>query len=306
MPAVSDVPEQAPRHDGEPSVAADGSADVAATPAPLTRRSRRGHGHGPERTEQVVPRRSMRVRPLTVLATVAFAALVALTGYASPQFVAVAVALGGFVLAWGWPVLLGLPSPRGTTWVLGLGTVLTCAAVVATTSDPFLQWVPAALAAAVVIAFLHQLLRRDGRPRLAESVSASVTGLAVVAAGAAMAPLPRVLHGDHALAAAMAALALSALCDPLVSMRWSRRWALFIAMLLGAGAAVAVSVPAAHPGMWPAALMGLLVAAVGHAARRIVAVLPAAGTPRAQLAAAAASSLLVGAVVYPFVRYFVA
>ena len=54
----------------------------------------------------------------------AFAALVALTGYASPQFVALAVALAGFVLAWGWPLLLSLPSPRGTSAVLAIGTVL--------------------------------------------------------------------------------------------------------------------------------------------------------------------------------------
>jgi hypothetical protein len=295
MRAVSEVPEQAPQA-GDP---VGGGVDAA----PLSRRSRREQQDRPARP---VPRRSLRARPLTVLATVAFAALVALTGYASPHFVTVAVALAGFVMAWGWPALLGLPSPRGTTAVLVIGTVLSAASVTVARHDPFLKWVPAAMAVSVIVAFLHQLMRRDGRPRLAESVSSSVAGLAVVAAGVSMAPLPRVLHGDHALAAAMAALGVSALCDPLIGIRWSRRWALFIAMLFGGGAAVGVSLLAGTPTLWPAVLLGLLVAAVGHAARRVVAVLPAAGMPRAQLAAAAGSSLLTGAVVYPLVRYFVA
>lgn len=297
---MSEVPEQA-SHEADVPAPPDA---VEAVAAPLTRRSRREQAAG--RRARTVPRRSLRARPLTIVATVAFAALVALTAYASPQFVTVAVALAGFVLAWGWPVLLSLPSPRGTTAVLAISTVLTGGAVLVTDRDPFLRWLPAALAVAVIVAFLHQLMRRDGRPRLAESVSASVTGVALVAAGSSMAPLPRVLDGAHALAAAMAALAVSALCDPLIGVRWSRRWALFIAMLLGGAAGLAVAVLAGHPQLWSAALLGILVAAVGHAARRVVAVLPAAGTPRAQLAAAASSSLLVGAVVYPFVRYFVA
>jgi hypothetical protein len=296
MRAVSEVPEQAQPQTGEP-------AGEAVASAPLSRRSRRERKDGPPLS---VPRRSLRARPLTVLATVAFAALVALTAYASPHFVTVAVALAGFVMAWGWPVLLSLPSPRGTTAVLAVGTALAAASVTLATQDPFLRWVPAAMAVSVIGAFLHQLMRRDGRPRLAESVSSSVAGLAVIAAGVSMAPLPRVLDGDHALAAAMAALGVSALCDPLIGIRWSRRWALFIAMVCGGAAAVGVSLVAGAPALWPAGLLGLLVAAVGHAARRVVAVLPAAGSPRGQLAAAAASSLLVGAVVYPFTRYFVA
>ena len=91
---MSDVPEQAPN----PAV-------------PLTRRERRAHA---QTAQPALPRRALVARPLSIAATIAFAALVALTGYASPRFVALAVALAGFVLAWGWPLLLSLPSPRGT------------------------------------------------------------------------------------------------------------------------------------------------------------------------------------------------
>ena len=138
-------------------------------------------------------------------ATIAFAALVGLTGYASPDFVALAVALAGLVVAWGWPQLLSLPSPRGTTTVLVIGTVLMTGTALLTREAPYLQWMPAALAVAVIGAFLHQLMRRDGRPRLTESVSASITGLAVISAGVALGPRsPEFLNGEHALAATIA------------------------------------------------------------------------------------------------------
>ncbi|WP_091786016.1 hypothetical protein [Pedococcus dokdonensis] len=283
---MSDVPEQAPN----PAV-------------PLTRRERRATA---QHARPALPRRALVARPLAIAATIAFAALVALTGYASPGFVALAVALAGFVLAWGWPLLLSLPSPRGTSGVLAIGTVLMTGTALATRDDPYLEWMPAALAVSVIVAFLHQLMRRDGRPRLTESVAATVSGLAIISAGTALAPIPHVLVGEHALAATMAGLGVGALADPLISVKRLRQWALFIAMLLGGGAAVLVSALAGGPMTGPAALLGLMAAAISHAARRVLAPLPATAMPRAQLAVAAASSLLVGVVAYVVVRYFVA
>jgi hypothetical protein len=270
--------------------------------APLTRRERRA---ALESGSRALPGRALVARPLTILATVAFAALVALTGYASPEFVSVAVALAGLVLAWGWPLLLSLPSPRGTMGVLALGTVLMTAAVLLTRDDPYLRWMPAALAVAVIVAFLHQLLRRDGRPRLTESVAATTSGLAIISSGIALAPVAQVMHGDHALAAAMAGLAAGALADPLIGLKRFRAWALFIAMVVGGGAALLVAVLAGAPEEGPAALLGLLAAAVSHAARRIMAVLPATSMHRAQLASAAGASMLVGVVAHEVVRFWV-
>ncbi|WP_270886853.1 hypothetical protein [Pedococcus sp. 5OH_020] len=269
---------------------------------PTTRRHRRATPPG----VRTLPRRALTPRPLTMVGTTAYAALVALTGYASPELVVVAVALGGFVLAWGWPVLLGLPSARATTGVLAAGTLFMAAAVLLTRDDPYLRWLPAGMAVAVVVAFLHQLMRRDGRPRLTESVAASTSGLAIISAGIALAAIPHVHGGDHALAAAMAGLGVGALADPLVGIGRLRPWALFVAMLLGGAAALTVALVAHHPRTAPAALLGLLTAAVSHAVRRILVVLPATVMPRAQLAVAAASSMLVGVVAYLVVRYFVA
>jgi hypothetical protein len=283
---VSDVPEQ-----------------HSAPAAPLTRRERRALAGS---AAPALPRRALVPRPLSIFATIAFAALVALTGYASPHFVAVAVALAGLVVAWGWPVLLGLPSPRGTTAVLAIGTVLMTATVVLTPDDPFLRWMPAALAVSVIVGFLHQLMRRDGRPRLTESIAGVTAGLAIISAGTALAPIPHVLAGEHALAATMAGLGVGVLADVFVSVARLRQWALFIAMLIGGAAAVGVALVAGDPRPGPAALLGLLAAAVSHAGRRVMAPLPSTAMPRAQLASAAAASLVVGVVAYVVVRYFVA
>jgi hypothetical protein len=266
---------------------------------PLTRRERREAALAAR--AQPLPKRAVAVRPVSILATIAFASLVALTGYASPRFVALAVAFGGFVLAWGWPTLLGLPSPRGTSLVLSIGTVLMTVAVLLTRDDPYLQWMPAAMAVATIVAFLHQLMRKDGRPRLTESVAGSASALAIVAAGTAYAPIPQVLHGEHALAATMAGLAVGALSDPLISVRRLRQWALFIAMFTGGLAALVVALLAQEPAPAVAALLGLLAAAISHAARRVLAPLPSAPLPRAQLAGAAASSLVVGVVAFTVV-----
>lgn len=292
---MSDVPEQQ-----APSPAAPTTPTTAAQ---MTRRERRARSRN---TPAILPRRALLARPLTMTATIAFAALVGLTGYASPNFVALAVALAGLVVAWGWPQLLSLPSPRGTAAVLAVGTVLMTGTVLLTDEAPYLQWMPAAMAVSVIAAFLHQLMRRDGRPRLTESVSASVTGLAVISAGIALAPIPHVLHGEHALAATMAGLGVGVLADPLIKVPRLRQWALFISMVIGGAAGMGVSLTAGHPRLWPAGLLGLLAAAVSHAARRVMAVLPATAMPRAQLAVGASSSLLVGVVGYVVVRYFVA
>jgi hypothetical protein len=157
------------------------------------------------------------------------------------------------------------------------------------------------MAVATIAAFLHQLLRRDGRPRLTESLAATIAGLAIVAAGAAYGPVPHVLGGEAALAATMAGLGVGALADPLISRRRTRQWALFIAMVLGGAAALAVGIAAHEPLPASAALLGLLAAAISHAARRVLAPLPASRQPRAQLASAAASSLVVGVVAFTVV-----
>src|SRR3712207_7517865 len=50
-----------------------------------------------------------------------------------------------------------------------------------TAGEPFLRELPEVLALAVLLAFVHELLRRDGRERLVESVAGAAAGVVVAA-----------------------------------------------------------------------------------------------------------------------------
>ncbi|WP_173954802.1 hypothetical protein [Hyphomicrobium sulfonivorans] len=97
---------------------------------------------------------------------------------------------------------------------------------------------------------------------------------------------------------ALAAIAASSLADLVAGMPRVRPWMLPLAMFLGGGAALLAATLLGGPDSGPAALTGFLAAAVAHAVRRVLSVLPAVGSFRAQLASAAASLLVPGVVVY--------
>lgn len=271
----------------------------AAPAAPVTRAQRRAAAPRTVRAR-------VRHQPLVVASVVALSGLIALTGFSHPFLVALAVGLAGLVVAWGWAPLLGLPSPRGTSAVLAVGVAACVGAAALTTDDPFLEWIPGALAVSLIGAFLHQLLRRDGRPRLTESVAGCGAGLAILSMGVAYIPLPRTLGGSETLAAAMAALALSALADLATVSKRLRPWALPIAMVLGGAAATVVGLLDGRPDPAPAALIGVLVAGIAHATRRIIAVLPTMASARSQLVSGASSVLMCGVVAYALGRILVA
>jgi hypothetical protein len=104
------------------------------------------------------------------------AATVALAGYLSPDLLTGVVLALGLVFAAGWPRLLSLPTTRGGGLVIGAAAL---AAVVVVKLGAFGQ-LALVMGLAVVAAFVHQMLRRDGRPRLVESVSGVISGTVVV------------------------------------------------------------------------------------------------------------------------------
>ena len=244
------------------------------------------------------------VRSVVAWATVALAGLVVLSGYAGAPLLA-ALAFAGGVVSWGWAAALGLPSPRGTSTVLAVSVAASVLAVGGTRTEPLLRWLPAALAASVLVAFGHQLLRRDGRPRLVESVTGSVLGVGVVVCGAALYPLVAVLHGDTVIAMAMAAVAADAVIQLLGRGTPLRRWLLPVGVLAGAVAALLVArlVPAIAAG--EAMLVGAAAAGVAHALRVAMSGLPTANGMREQLTCAAASVLAGGLAVYVVSRTYV-
>jgi len=271
--------------------------DAPPEPPPLTRALARALARaaaGPV----ILPVPEMPLQPLVTVAVVALAGLLTITAFAGPPMVALAVALAAGVLAWGWAGLLGLPSPRGTMFVLALGSAGAIGTAVATRDDPFLAWMPAALAGSMIVAFLHQLARRDGRPRLVESVASTITAIAIVVSGASYVALPRTEHGAWVVAIASAAMAVSALTDLAGRSQRLRAWLLPLAMLAGGAAAILVGNRLGVVGWGAAALLGVLTAGVSHAVRRVLATLPAISSARSQLVSAGASVLTGGVVVY--------
>lgn len=223
---------------------------------------------------------------------------------ASPWLLAVGLLACAGVVAWGWAGALALPTPRGTFGVLSLGGLALVLAVVARDTAPWLVWLPAAAALSMIAAFVHQLLRRDGRPRVVESVSAVVLALAVVGTGALLVPASRTDLGIALVVAALAAAAASSVTDLLTTVPAVRPWCTPLALLAGAGAAALTAVLLDAPVLvW--ILVGVASAALSHAARAVLRVLPTMAHPRPRLVAATASVLAVGLVPYLMAVTFV-
>lgn len=259
--------------------------------------TRRGTGSRGDPVVQVV-------RPWAGVGTLVLAVVVGATAYAGSIPVALAVAACAALLTWGWSTLLSLPSPRGSTAVLGVGAVALLVGAASTTSPASPRRVPDAIAIGVIAIFAHQLLRRDGRPRLAIGAAGTCLGLLVLASSVALVPLPSLVDGRYAVLAAMAAVAVCAVVDLAGAPASLRPWRVPVALVLGAAAAGLMG----HLGglHWvPFALLGLLCGAVVAALHRVLAVLPTLAAPRAQAAAAAAPVLLVGVLAYVVSRLFV-
>jgi hypothetical protein len=108
------------------------------------------------------------------------AAAVALAGFAADGLLAGVVLALSMVFAAGWSRLVDLPTHRGAVVVVA-GVAVAALAVTLTSTVAVLGIV---MGLAVVAAFVHQMLRRDGRPRLTESVSGVVSGAVVVVSAA--------------------------------------------------------------------------------------------------------------------------
>jgi hypothetical protein len=269
-----------------------------APPAHETRASRRAGREAAARVQPALPDLANVVRPLVVVGGLVLAALLVLGVVTDPVLLAVMLGATTLVLAWGWPRLLGSSSRFGSTLSIAVAGIATSAVTAATTDQPYLRLVPVALAIGLGVMFGHQILRRDGRPRLTESVGVTSFGLGLVALGSAWMPLSRTWRATDLAVVALVAVGVSALADLTVPFERVRSWMLPLAMVLGAASGVVAAAVAGSPGPGAAALVGLLVAGVAHALRRVLVVLPPIGSVPGQLAAAAAGLLAPGVVAY--------
>lgn len=234
-------------------------------------------------------------RAVPAVTAVLLAALVALGAAAGAPVLVAALLLVVVAVASGWPTLLSLPTQRGSTTIIALCGAVAVTAVAFTEDEPLLRWLPGVLALGVIAAFWHQLLRRDMRPRLVESVTGVVSGVVAVELasgwlGALHAPggAPLVLMGAVAVAAASAATGLP----------WPQKLTGPIAIVAG-GAFAALAgrlLPTLHA--VPSAAVGLVVALLVVGLDRLLGQLPTATSRQTGITMGATQVATTGVVVY--------
>jgi hypothetical protein len=254
-----------------------------------------GPGRGPAGPQLV----SRWWPPLTALAC---AAVLALAAYAGAPALAAAVLLLSALLIWGWPLLLDLPAPRGTLAALGLAALMCDGAVVLTTDEPLLDWLALAVAGGVLTAFVHQLIRTDGRPRLVESLSGEVMGVALLACAAALIALPRTKGGADAVLALCVAAAATAVVELLP---FPERLLAFPSAVAAAAAGGVAAGFARHTPTDFGVVLGLAFAVAAIVLRRMFMARPVQAFLPAAVSMAVAPIAASGIVTYVLARLFI-
>jgi hypothetical protein len=137
-----------------------------------------------------------------------------------PWLPVVAAALLALLIAAGWPWLLGGPAPAGPAIVV-TGAGLAAVAIAWQIDDePALRHLPIVLALGLFLAFVAELLRRDGRSRLVASVGGTVSGVFVAVAASGWVAAARLGSGLVVVTAAAIAVG-GALSARGAASRWS-------------------------------------------------------------------------------------
>lgn len=228
---------------------------------------------------------------LRAVASTVAAGAVALGAVTAPAVMAGALLVAIVIFAVGWPRLVGLPTYRGPAVVVG-GTGV-AAVVVCVVAPPHTLGIVMGLA--VVAAFFHQMLRRDGRPRLVESISGVVAGETIVVAAAQWIAVDAhagydtiALVGALALAVAVLATALP-LSDPVSAV---------LATALAAGIGLLLGWQLPLVGIYAGAVVGGGVGIITAALHILFGRFPGAGRRMPALAAAMTPVLVAAVPVY--------
>lgn len=188
------------------------------------------------------------------------------------------------LLAWGWPVLLESPTRWCSTVVIAASGVGGVMVAWRTMGEPVLRYLPFVIAGALVMAFLAEMMRRDGRDRLVESVSGTVAGAFMAAAGGAWIATARSIGGPGLVVIAAIAMTVAAVVAALPVARDSIGSAVSVVLAGGAGAGASAFVVgvSAVSGLIVGVVAGLTVLVV----RLLLAKLPPVRNRGAGIAAA--------------------
>ncbi|MFV2145068.1 hypothetical protein [Isoptericola sp. G70] len=228
--------------------------------------------------------------------TAALAALVAAAAYLGPLWTTAAAAGLVALVAIGWAALLRLPADGATVLVVLLAGLGGVAMAWATEDEPVLRNVPLVIAMALVLAFVAQMLRRGGRPRLVESVSGMTAGIVVAVSASGWVATGRSDAGAALVLTSAVALAVAAAVSALpIAGGWTGSL-LSVAFGAVAGAGTASVVPEVEPiaGMITGIVAGLVAAALRFLFERQ----PALARRRAGLTAAAVPVVVTGVLVF--------
>lgn len=248
----------------------------------------------------------MRVSTRAVL-TAVLAALVAVGGYlATLTFgelpLAAIVGTLAVVFAVGWPMLTDLPSRPGSGAVVALGGAGAVAVVHLTVGEPFLRALPVVFGASILLTFINELLRTDGRAHLVESVSGTVAGTLIAACSAGWVATQRAPGGAELVITGALALAVgSAVCALRV-----RGW-VGVGITTGAAVLAGGLGGALLPGLDPVAgaLLGVAVGVLVASIHELFDRLPALARVPASLAATVLPVPVTGVLVYVVGRVLV-
>jgi hypothetical protein len=217
-------------------------------------------------------------------------------GYLGTDLVAAAGAFAVVALSLGWGVLLHLKHPRGSTLAIALSgwAALIVSHFVVGSAHP-LGAFAGVFAGAVLLAFAHELMRRDGRRRLVESLTGTVAGqiAAILSAGwVLLLGTPWKASGGIVVGASVIAAVLMDVAPLAAPLRAG------IAVAAGTLASVGAGLMVGPAALLPCATTGLLVAIAVSGVRYVLAGVQVKGPRLGVLAVASAPVAVAGSVAY--------
>ena len=232
-------------------------------------------------------------RSTRAVVTAALAALVAVAALLGEIPVMVTAGALALTFAYGWPALVDLPWPGGARAVLaivGLG------AVVAVLDDRGLAYLPFVAAGGLILSFVREMLRGDGRAHLVESLCGTVGGVFIVLCASGWVAVYATGSGESVVVCAAVTLAVASAVAAALPWRGWRNVGLTVGSAVGAGVALAALLPEATvvQGIALGATAGVLAASLHVLFER----LPQASTRTGGLAAALVPVLVGGMLVH--------